>query len=79
MGAMGLIIQHEGDTWRVLGQGASRDGAVYCHLASTTRGRQQGNGWVPLQMGDWIAHEVLLSARMQQEEAQRAAWHAKHT
>jgi hypothetical protein len=49
-----LTIKHDGDTYRVLGLGVVRDGMVYCHLASTTRGRQQRNGWMPLQGCDWI-------------------------
>lgn len=54
------LVRHEGDTWRLLSRGASRpDGAVYCHLASATRGRRQANGWVPLQIGDWIPGELL--------------------
>jgi hypothetical protein len=66
-----LTINHDGDTWKVLGEGATRDGKVYCHLASTTRGRQQRNGWYPIQMGDWIEADHLLSAAIQQEEAAR--------
>ena len=57
-----LIIPHDGDTWRILGQGATRDGKVYCHLASTTQGRQQRNGWNPAQIGVWIDPDVILSA-----------------
>lgn len=46
---------HDNDVWRVLGMGTVRDGGkTYCHLASETRGRQQKNGWVPLQIADWI-------------------------
>lgn len=41
---MSKIIEHDGDTWRVLSMGTRRDGKVYCHLASTTRSRQQRNG-----------------------------------
>lgn len=51
----GLKITHDGDTWRIVGTGAVReDGKTFCHLASTTRGRQQSNGWVPMQIGDWV-------------------------
>jgi hypothetical protein len=49
------IIEHDGDIWRVLGLGRVReDGKVYAHLASTTRGFYQRNGFYPVQMGDWI-------------------------
>jgi hypothetical protein len=49
------IINHDGDTWKVLGTGRTReDGMTYCHLASTTRGRMQKNGWYPIQMCDWV-------------------------
>lgn len=66
-----ITIQHDGDTWNILGEGATRDGKTYCHLASTTRGRQQRNGWMPLQLGDWIDHAVILAAAQRGEEAQR--------
>lgn len=56
---MGKIINHEGDTWEVIGVGASRDGLTYCHLRSTTRSRQAKNGAHWLQMADWIPDEVL--------------------
>lgn len=69
-----ITIQHDGDTWTIQAEGASRDGKVYCHLASTTRGRQQRNGWVPMQIADWIDHQVILSAAMQSEEAHRARY-----
>lgn len=69
-----LTIKHDGDTWRLLGQGALRDGKVFCHLASTTRGRQQRNGWMPLQITDWLDQQVILSCAIQSEEAQRATY-----
>ena len=51
----GVKITHEGDVWRILGVGSVRDdGKTYCHLASETRGIQQTNGWVPMQICDWI-------------------------
>lgn len=66
-------IQHDGDTWHILGTGATRDGKVYCNLNSTTRGRQQKNGWCPIGMCDWIDEKAVLSAFMQHEERQRQA------
>jgi hypothetical protein len=57
------IIVHMGDAWRVLGVGAQREGNIYCHLASTTNFRQQKNGRIPAQIGDWIDTEVLKAAR----------------
>lgn len=66
-----IEIKHDGDTWKIIGEGALRDGKVFCHLSSTTRGRQQRNGWVPLQICDWIAQEVILSAAMTKEEMER--------
>lgn len=68
-----LIIPHDGDTWRLLSEGASRGGQVFCHLASTTRFRQQRNGPNPVQICTWIDHAVILSAAVQAEEAQRRA------
>ena len=56
-------IVYMGDVWRVLGVGAQRDGNIYCHLASTTNFRQQKNGAIPMQIGDWIDTEVLKTAK----------------
>ena len=69
-----ITIQHDNDTWNILGQGATRDGKTYCHLASTTRFRQQRNGANPIQMGEWIDHAVILVAAQRAEEAQRASF-----
>lgn len=52
-------IEHDGDTWRVIGVGVERDGKVHVHLASTTRYREQRNGKNPVQIGDWIDVEKL--------------------
>ena len=53
--SMDKIINHDGDTWSILSTGTTRDdGKTYCHLASTTRSRQQRNGPNPIQMGDWV-------------------------
>ena len=68
-----ITIQIDGDTWRIIGEGATRDGKTYCHLASTTRFRQQRNGHEPVQMADWVDHAVILAAAQQAEEAQRRA------
>ena len=62
-------IELDGDTWSILAEGATRDGKTYCHLASTTRSRQQRNGAVPLQMGDWIDQALIQAAAAQQEGA----------
>ena len=53
------IIVHMGEVWRVIAVGAQRDGNTYCHLANTTRGRKQKNGWNPVQIGDWVDTAVL--------------------
>lgn len=48
-------INYDGDIWRVIGTGRTRDdGKTFCHLASTTRFRKQKNGDNPIQMCDWI-------------------------
>lgn len=59
----GLQIRHDNDTWKIVGEGVSHEGKVYLHLASLTRGRQQKNGLVPLQMADWIPHETVEAAQ----------------
>jgi hypothetical protein len=52
---MGIRVSHDGDTWRILSTGVVReDGKTFCHLASESRGLQQKNGWVPVQINDWI-------------------------
>lgn len=58
-----LSIQHDNDTWLILSKGVSKGGKTYCHLASTARFKQQANGSIPMQIGDWIAYDVILSAR----------------
>lgn len=55
-------IKHDGDTWNVIAKGADRDGKTFCHLASTTRGCHQRNGFSPVQINDWISNEVLAIA-----------------
>lgn len=52
---IGSTINHDGDTWRVIGIGATSDGKTFLHLASTTRFRKQRNGNCPIQICDWIS------------------------
>lgn len=48
-------VTHDGKEWYVLNTGSSNaDGKVMAHLASTTEGKPQKNGFYPLQMSDWI-------------------------
>jgi hypothetical protein len=60
---LGKIIVHIGDTWRVIGVGAQTDGNTFCHMANTHRGKKQKNGWVPVQINDWVDTEVLKAAK----------------
>lgn len=73
---MSIIIKHEGDTWRIISEGATKDGQVFCHLASTTRGKEQKNGFYPIQMCDWIDQKIILAGAISKEEEQRKAHHA---
>lgn len=57
------VIVHMGDTWRVIGIGAKRDGNTFCHLASTHRGTKQKNGWIAHQINDWVDTAVLDAAK----------------
>jgi hypothetical protein len=57
------VIVHMGDTWRVIGIGAKRNGNTFCHLASTHRGNKQKNGWMPAQINDWVDNAVLQEAK----------------
>jgi len=64
-------IEHDGDTWRLLATGATRDGRTMCHLASTTRFTQQRNGAMPIQICDWLESEKLIG--LQEEKTSRDA------
>lgn len=60
---LGKVVVHIGDVWKVVGVGAQRDGNTFCLMASTHRGRQQKNGWCPVQINDWVDTEVLKAAK----------------
>lgn len=66
-----IKIEHDGDTWNIVAEGVTRDGKTLCHLASTTRFRQQKSGPYPIQISDWIENERILSAAMRHEEESR--------
>jgi len=57
------VVVHIGDTWKVIGVGAQRDGNTFCLMASTHRGRKQKNGWCPVQINDWVDTAVLKAAK----------------
>lgn len=75
----GLIINFKNEDWKILGQGTIRDGKVYCHLASLTRGTWQKNGFRPIQMADWVDQNIILASAIRKEEAQRKEFAKKHT
>lgn len=59
-------INLDGDTWAVLSTGAvkiNEEGGslTFCHLASTTRFRQQRNGANPIQICDWVDSDLIRS------------------
>lgn len=56
---MDKVVQHAGETWRILALGVERDGKTYAHLASLSRGRMQRNGFVPCQIGDFNDNALL--------------------
>ncbi len=56
---MGKIIELDNDTWEVIGVGVAVDGKTYVHLASKTRGRQQKNGFYPIQICRFIDSSLL--------------------
>lgn len=56
-------IVHMGDVWRIVSVGVTKDGNTFCHLASTSRGRKQKNGWYPLQINDWVDTAVINAAK----------------
>lgn len=52
---VGQTITVDGDTWRVVAVGRSEGSSTYVHLASTTRGQQQRNGFRPAQVAGWLS------------------------
>lgn len=57
-----MTIIHDHKEWRVLSTGAERDGKTFCHLASTTLGRWQRNGFYPTQICDWVPTAVITAS-----------------
>lgn len=59
---MDMKIRREGDQWRIIGLGRSdhpdHPNMVFCHLASTTRFRQQKNGATPIQICTWVKGQL---------------------
>ncbi len=66
-----FLLSLNGDTWKLLGTGAKREGTTYCHLASTTRFREQRNGRVPIQMGEWVPDHLLDELQTRDRAPQR--------
>lgn len=56
-----LIIEHDGDTWRVLGTGVDSGDKRLCHLASTTR-YQWDRTTNPIQISDFVPIAALTAA-----------------
>ncbi len=51
----GQQIDWNGDPWEIGGLGViDNQGRIYCHLASTSRFRQQANERNPIQACDWV-------------------------
>lgn len=58
------IIEWEGDTWRVLGEGArDNQGRVLVYLASTTRYNVGRNARLPMHVTDYVPLSILNEAR----------------
>lgn len=58
-----LVIEHNGDTWRVVCIGSGhQDGSHYCHLASTTRFQRPPFDGTPVQTLGWVSDDVLAEA-----------------
>lgn len=52
----GQQVTIKGEEWRVVGVGLALDDRVYLHLAHTSRGVQQKNGFRPIQQALWVAY-----------------------
>lgn len=57
-----LTIEHDGDTWRVLGTGVDSGNKRLCHLASTTR--FQWNSDRPIQISDFVPIATLTAVEV---------------
>lgn len=51
---IGMIVEHDGDTWEIIGLGVVMEWKTFTHLASKTRGRHQRNGFRPIMIVDWL-------------------------
>lgn len=49
-----MKVRKNGDVWRIVGIGVSKEDKTFCHLASTTRFVKQRNGSRSIQMQDWV-------------------------
>ena len=58
---IGQKIIHEGHEFKIIGLGVVRDGEIFAHLASTTEGTQQANGFVARQINTFISTQELGS------------------
>lgn len=57
------ITTADGETWKILGVGAEEEGETCLHLASTTKGVQQKNGFRPAQIMVWVDHATMDTRR----------------
>lgn len=56
------MVDHDGDTWRVLSTGRFDQGRVICHLASITRFQYHANGRTPVQITDSLLAATVEDA-----------------
>jgi hypothetical protein len=64
------VFAFDNDTWRVIGIGVTdADGFTAFHLASTTRFRQQRNGFIPVQRLEWLHQDMLQACAVSSEAA----------
>ena len=66
-----LIIEHDGDTWRVLGTGVDSGNKRLCHLASTTRCQRNSDN--PIQISDFVPIAALTAAAVAKPAAKHPA------
>jgi hypothetical protein len=55
-------VSYENDIYKIIGVGGELDGQTYVHLASTTKGRQQKNGFYPNQLCGYVEDSILKTA-----------------
>lgn len=55
----------DGDLYHILSTGVTHEGKTVCHLSSTTKFMKQKNGFVPLQLLEWVSALEVAAIKYQ--------------